>query len=374
VRLALLNLTAGGLSGGSRKYLWEMITRLQNEPCIKDIIVGLPSDDHVHEYSKVYKDISFFSLSSTLQTRKELKNFNPDVIFIPNTRYIKFGQVPVINMVRNMEPMFNVRGNPLSEKAKNYLRRLVFEKDARRADHVIAVSEFVKDTIIKQWQINPDKISTIHHGVSFDRGARTEKPLSVPANWEGQYIFTAGSIRPGRGLEDILEVLDDVLTGYPHIKGLVVAGEPGKGMAAYKSHLDTIIKGRKLEKKVLWLGQVGEAEMRWCYSKCKVYVMTSRVEACPNTVLEALSHGCTCISNDADPMPEFFGDAAIYYNDRNRNSILSAFEEILSRSREEEADSYMAAVKRSEMFTWDHTVEKTINAIKFFENADESRL
>ena len=53
--------------------------------------------------------------------------------------------------------------------------------------------------------------------------------------------------------------------------------------------------------------------MAEAFRRCAAFVMTSRAEACPNTALEAMSCGCAIVSVDRAPMPEFFGEAALYY-------------------------------------------------------------
>ena len=52
--------------------------------------------------------------------------------------------------------------------------------------------------------------------------------------------------------------------------------------------------------------------------------MTSRVEACPNIALEAMSHGAFCLAADNPPLPEFFQGAALYYRPRSGEALAHA--------------------------------------------------
>ncbi len=54
--------------------------------------------------------------------------------------------------------------------------------------------------------------------------------------------------------------------------------------------------------------------------------MTSRAEACPNTVLEAMAHGAVSISTDQQPMPEFYGESAAYYRATDAAQLASQIE------------------------------------------------
>jgi hypothetical protein len=51
--------------------------------------------------------------------------------------------------------------------------------------------------------------------------------------------------------------------------------------------------------------------MAWCFESCEAFVVTSRGEARPNMVLEALSHGCLSLSTDRPPLPQMLAGAAL---------------------------------------------------------------
>ncbi len=53
--------------------------------------------------------------------------------------------------------------------------------------------------------------------------------------------------------------------------------------------------------------------MSWCYHHCSCFVTTSRAEACPNVLLEAMAHGCLCVSVDHRPMTDMLAEAGLYY-------------------------------------------------------------
>jgi glycosyltransferase involved in cell wall biosynthesis len=78
-------------------------------------------------------------------------------------------------------------------------------------------------------------------------------------------------------------------------------------------------------------------------------------------VLEAMSYGCVCISNDAPPMPEFFGDIALYYPTGDAQALGGALREgltvdVLERKRRSR--------QRSLEFSWEHTVQQTISVLQ----------
>lgn len=59
----------------------------------------------------------------------------------------------------------------------------------------------------------------------------------------------------------------------------------------YRQKLESSIKAGGNSGSVVWAESLSRKEMAWCYASCSVFVITSRVEACQNTALEALAYG-----------------------------------------------------------------------------------
>jgi len=95
-----------------------------------------------------------------------------------------------------------------------------------------------------------------------------------------------------------------------------------------------------------------------------VFVMTSRAEACPNIVLEAMSHGCVCISTETEPMPEFFQDSAVYYPPKNGAVLANAIQEVLLWDEAKRWKVLERAKIRASQFSWETCALKTIQELR----------
>ena len=152
----------------------------------------------------------------------------PDVVFVPTARHAEFGNIPVVTMVRNMEPLtVPFGGNTWAEGMKNVARAWEARRACRRAARVIAVSEHVRDFIVSRWQIDRDRVGTVYHGVDGPGPAD-----AVPDTVRPRTLFTAGSIRPARGLEDVIRTLPLM---DPDVR-LLIAGHADAGCAGYAEH------------------------------------------------------------------------------------------------------------------------------------------
>lgn len=291
-----------------------------------------------------------------------LQEYAPDVVLIPTARLLSLANVPTVVMVRNMEPLIPEaeEGNPINDRVRNMARRFAARRACRGATRVIAVSEFVSDVIQQRWDISAQKVGIVHHGVEV---ASADSPGSAPnvEPWtDGKdFIFTAGSIRPARGLDDIVDAWPILRRQIAGLR-LVIAGGVDRGGVTHLRDLKRRIDAMGATDEVLWAGQLNEPEMSWCYSRAAAFVMTSRVEACPNVALEAMANGALSVSTDARPMPEFFGDTAKFYRSRSPESLAAAVIGILGRDEVSRQHLRVAARERAGTFAWERTARLTV--------------
>jgi len=370
MRIAIINLTRGGISGGYKKYLLNIIPRMAINVNLKSILCASPASLKVQDWFEPYDNVKFmdclpFRLFGYNDTtlRQELEKFSPDVIFIPVERYLSFKNVPVVNMIQNMLPMVSIPNNTLKELFRNFVQKCIAERAVKQSQRVIAVSTFVKEYLSSEWSLSPKQIGLVYHGIDFDEEV-TERPDMIPSDWDNHYLFTAGSIDPYRGLEDIFLAMK-LLSEQNNIDiKLVIAGDVRPAMLSYWEKLKKRIQRLDIFPNVYWAGKLSEKEMSWCYQNCQAFIMSSRVEACPNIALESLSNGCISISANNPPLPEFYGDTAIYYTSNDEKSLVEAVLHMLNIGEGQRRSMSEKARQRASNFSWDKTVERTITELK----------
>jgi len=377
MRLAILNITAGSLSGGYHKYLDNLIPYFIGHKDVSALLIASPGGVIPVDWCRKYSSIEWVDLKPKMWSlsgignneRKIIMSFNPEVIFIPTSRFWDAGNVPTVNMVRNMEPFVpNMKGDTVKEKFKKFIQQKLTANSVRRADHTIAVSGYVKDYLINTLGIDNDKVSQVYHGFSFSANGKLSRPASIPTDWDNDFLFTCGSVRPARGLEDVLQALSLLKTQSLNIR-LVIAGETSPGMRKYRNGLEGVLVSKGLTDSVCWTGGLNDEEMRWCYKKCRLFVMTSRIEACPNIAIEAMSSGSISIAADNPPLPEFFLDLAAYYEPGNAQSLSTAIISRLSFDDSQRSRLSEQSQVRSKQFSWDVCAKKTVEElIKTYKN------
>ena len=365
--VAVINLTSGGLSGGYSKYLEQIVPFLSKDPRIRRLVVFIhplladliriepdylrvwPADDPRHRYRWL---------------KNQLRRLTPDVMFIPTARWLDFNGTPTVVMVRNMEPLvIPFLKNSLGEGIKNLGRAYLAKRACRSANRTIAVSNYVHDFLIDKWNIHPSKIGVVYHGIE-NPPVRSEvvKPKVFGREQTGRFLFTAGSIRPARGLEDLVRAMA-IIVRHEVDLNLVIAGKPESGTYGYRQRLEQLARKLGVASRVVWTGHLSALEMSWCLYHCEAFVMTSRTEACPNIALEAISHDCLSVVANNPPMPEFFGDAACYYKPENAQDLAEALGNVFRWDQKRCREANEWAKTQASKLSWNVCADKTVGEL-----------
>lgn len=372
MRIAVLNLTGGGISGGHKKYLANMLPLLSASDKVEAILCASPSTLEIENWMLPLPKMTCIpcepfrllrhSPDAALKIR--LDEFQPDVLFISLERYIYYKGTPVVAMIQNMAPLAGAQtGCGIKEKLKSLARRYEAGMAVKHADAIIAPTDCVRDFIIKKFGVSNKKVSTIYYG--YNPPHATAKPPAETRSMPEEFIFTAGSVEMYRGLEDLIRVLKPLQEKIPGIK-LVVAGGARPGTISCFDRLKALARRCKVEKDIIWLGNVEEDHLSWCYSNCSVFVATSRIESFCFVALEAMSHGCNIVSTDCPCLPEILKDSAEYYRPGDITGLFKTMLEVLERDSSERSRFAATARTRASEFSWDTTARKTISLLEKF--------
>lgn len=354
INLAILNVSNGQLSRGYVKYLSCILPELVKDSRILSILVVLPAKVKLCcSHDKIIYLTLHNNQSKKRQINTALDSFDPSVIFIPTSRIFRYKKVPVVNMLQNMEPFqAPFLANPISEKLKNILRVVFSIFSCWFSDSTVAISKHVKGYLLRLPASRQRFIPVIYHGVEPLPVSLHSRPQSLPAD-VSEFIFTAGSIRPARGLEDLVYAAKVLSSVYPRLS-FVIAGSVDPGMDSYFSSICDLIEEHGLSSKFIWLGPVDYSSIAWCFSNCEVFLMSSRTEACPNVVLESLAYGSITVSTLTDPMPEFYKNNAFYYQPSNLETLQTALDQALSIDPIERFRLQLKARMISGCYTWEN--------------------
>jgi starch synthase len=153
------------------------------------------------------------------------------------------------------------------------------QSEAREADHILAPSDYVKDTLI-EIGVDPERIHILPFGVRLDRF----KPPEGPKRSDGKLrLLYVGQISQRKGLKYLLEavrLLDDPAIELTLVGGMVGAGAGLKPYEGWFRHVPN----------------VPHHEVQRLFQEADLFVYPSLHEGSANAIFEAMATGLPVIT------------------------------------------------------------------------------
>lgn len=370
MKLAVINLTAGGISGGHKAYISGILPRLAASPGIEKILCASPASFNAASWIPaspkvklvVCEPFKFLRPAPGRKLKAELDAFGPDVIFVSIERHLNYPGVPIMTIVHNMAPLVDIKTTVgLREKVQSWARRLETGLAVKRASRVIVPTAFVRDSIISRFGIARERTALIPFGYAPEAGMSAPAP-GIMELLAGGFVFSAGSFEIYRGYEDLLAAYAGVKRSFPNIK-LVIVGGTRPATEGFKMKLQALAVSLGVSKDVLWPEHVSREELGWYYAHSSVFALTSRVESFCFIALEAMAHGCVCVCADNPCLPEICGEAAVYYPPGDSHALSVSLSRALSLPEDERLRVSARAVSRASSFSWDLAAARTLELL-----------
>jgi glycosyltransferase involved in cell wall biosynthesis len=214
---------------------------------------------------------------------------------------------------------------------------------ARRADAVIAVSQYTRQQVIERLGVDADRVHVC------SSGARTWKGLGQTPNIPADgYVLFIGTLEPRKNLDVLLDAYERLAARGGHVPPLRIAGGKGPGADAL---LDRVA-APPLAGHVQYLGYVADDARESLFAGARTLVLPSLDEGFGLPALEAMSAGIPVVASNAGALPEVVGDAAVLFSPTDPDALAYA----LSRLATDEAwarERATAGLTRARAFTWD---------------------
>ena len=191
-----------------------------------------------------------------------------------------------------------------------YLRNMV-PSSVRRAIRIAVPSHFVADTLVRAFEVSPDKVGVVRHGLetTFDGEATPEASLRASLGLgEGPVLVYPAITHPHKNHEFLLQLMADGAGAWadPSLR-LVFAGSAGSSEDAVRARVVALgLSGR-----VVMPGRVSYADRNGLLALADAMVFPSEYEGFGAPVIEAMRFGTPVICSDRASLPEVAGDAGL---------------------------------------------------------------
>ncbi|MGF2688466.1 glycosyltransferase family 4 protein [Marinobacter sp. DUT-3] len=292
-------LHSGGVERGTVEFAAELVKRGHESFVVSNggpLVGQLEAQGSVHVAMPVHRK-SPASFGQILPMRRLLEDIRPDVVHVRSRmpawitwlawRGLPAHERPVL--VSTFHGMYSV--NPYSAIMA-------------KADHIIAVSDCVRDYIIRNFRVPEDKLTVIQRGVDVD-GFRSQTLDSAwharlieqhPHLRDKRIIMMPGRISRWKGQLMFLEAMAEIIQKNPDCHGIIVGGvEPGKDR--FMEELERRREELGLIQHTTFLGQRNDMAELYLLSDLVCH-MSTKPEPFGRTVTEALASGTPVVAFD----------------------------------------------------------------------------
>ncbi|QDK83086.1 glycosyltransferase family 4 protein [Spirosoma sp. KCTC 42546] len=232
-----------------------------------------------------------------------------------------------------------------------YDQRLMNQKKkmAKLASRVIAISESTKNDIVELLNIDPNKVDVVYLGSSLP----TIFPKLDYISQDVPYILFVGKRDYYKNFMTFLKAICPVLKRYK-VKLICAGGGPFIKEEINLAHSLNI--GELLEYRSI----INDYELQALYQNAIAFAFPSLYEGFGIPILEAFASGCPCVVSDRSSLPEVAGNAALYIDPTDGDSMANGIEKIILDD-EVRTNLVLNGYKRLTQFSWQETVKNTIN-------------
>lgn len=181
------------------------------------------------------------------------------------------------------------------------IQRPALQKALQNADRILAVSNYTRDRLLEEQNLDPAKVLLLPNTFDSDRFQIAPKPQYLLKRYglspEQKIILTVGRLdsqEQYKGYDRVLRALPTIIENIPQVYYLIV----GKGDD--RPRMEQLIQQLNLPHHVTLAGFIPDSELCDHYNLCDVFAMPSKGEGFGIVYLEALACGKPTLGGNQD--------------------------------------------------------------------------
>ncbi len=354
--------------GGGQTYIVNLLENL-NEFAGDKIFVLSPESLKVPIHPKIEKlNLSWPTENPLVRAFWEkfflaslVKKLKADILFCPggliNTAESR--DYKTVTMFRNMIPFDMVQRVKYPYgllRIRNWILQRIMLKSMLKADLVIFISDFAKQLIDELTGFELKNAVTIPHGINqIFKLSKEEKPDRPDWLPKEEYFLYVSIFDVYKNQLEVVRAYALLQKERKLIQKLILVGNND---SIYGKKVLNEIKKLGLQENVITTSEVNYSELPGAYFYAALNIFASECENCPNILLEALGSGQPLLVSNKQPMPEFGGDAAVYFNASSPEDLAEKITMVIDNSQKKEQMS-QKAIERSQFYAWSKTASRT---------------
>ena len=290
---------------------------------------------------------------------RALERCRADVFFSPDSFLSLRTATPTVLTVHDLIPLQHPEQVPWW--ARDYYRYF-FPRYMRRAERLVAVSDFTKKMIVDTVGIPPEKIVVAHNGCRpgfRPLGAADQQTVRTAFSNGQPYFFYAGAIHPRKNIPRLIEAFDLFKTATGAPAKLLLAGR----FAWETGPVTSAVEQARHRSDIVFLGYVPEENLVRLQAAALATVNVSLSEGFGLPVLESMYCDTPVLCSNTSALPEVAGDAALLVQPESVRDIAEGLTKLY-----EDADLRATLIEKGRaqrrQFDWDRAANTVYGLIR----------
>lgn len=300
----------------------------------------------------------FFTERNTLKGNIDLVHypyFDPFFITLPLIK-----KYPTVVTVHDLTPLVFPDHFPAGIKGR--LRWQIQKMNLRNVDMIIADSEASRKDILTIGGVANDRVAVTYlaAGDEFKKVDITKEKAEIlksKYSLPKKFALYVGDVTWNKNLPNLVKAAEQsniplVMVGKSLVQTAYDYTNP------WNRDLVFVQQFLKNTKNIKALGFVPTEDLVSLYNSAVLFIMPSYYEGFGLPVIEAMQSGCPVITTKNGSLSEVAGEAALYVDAANKDSLASAMTKLYSDHALQKELS-KKGVERAKEFTWKKTAEQT---------------
>jgi len=286
---------------------------------------------------------------------KYLKEIKPTIVHTRNWAGMdgiiaaKMARVPIII---HGEHGFEIADLISQNRKRKFIRKLVL---STMVDKIVTVSKNLKNRLINEIKIKPEKIIHIPNGVDTNkfniyRKEFTRKKFGFKK--EDFIIGIVARLDPIKNHKTLFFAFKEIVKNYPQVKLIIVGDGPLREELKEKSYQLGI------KNKVIFMGE--RDNVSEILKTFDIFVLPSLNEGMSNTILEAMATGIPVIASNVGGNPELVidGRTGFLFSPNDVESLVQKIKTYILHPELKQKHGYNARKRVEEKFSLDQMVRR----------------
>ncbi len=286
-----------------------------------------------------------------------IREDRPDLIHVQYTAPL-FTRIPIVVTVHDVSFIEHPEYFTALRRAQ---LRLTVARSVKQAAHIITVSEFSRDAILRTYDVPSEKVSAIPNAANPEFRVigreRAQKAVHNRLRFDAPFVLSVGDLQPRKNQIGLIAAFSKLLTSHPQLKHhLVLTGKE----TWFTPKVREAARSCGFASRIHFTGFVSDGELMELYNACDCFVFPSFYEGFGLPILEAMACGRAVACSNTSAMPEVADGAGILFNPHQIEEIARALRDVLLDA-ELRGRMERLGLQRAATFTWKKSARATLD-------------